>query len=80
MNIKEEIRGQVAVLSVRGAPFHQKIKSLIKDSVPNVVVDFSAVKWFASPMLGVLTASLVSLRGESGDLRLAGSAEKIILS
>ena len=86
MNIKEEIRGNVAVLSVRGAlmsgpdvaPFHEKIKSLIKDGVPNVVADFSAIKWFASPMLGVLTASLVSLRSEGGDLRLAGTAEKII--
>ena len=85
MNIKEEIREDVAILSVTGAlmsgpevaPFQDHIKRLVKDGIKNVVVDFSKVKWFGSSMLGVLTASLTTLRSEGGDLRLTGVTKKI---
>ena len=85
MRIKEEIREDVAVLSVSGplmsgpdvAPFHDHIKRLAMDGVTRVVVDFSRVKWFGSAMLGVLTASLSTLRKEGGDLRLTGIVRKI---
>jgi anti-sigma B factor antagonist len=85
MNIKEEIREDVAVLTVTGAlmsgpevaPFQEHIKKLIRDGIKYVVVDFSSVKWFGSSMLGVLTASLTTLRNEGGDLRLTGVTKKI---
>ena len=85
MNIKEEIRDNVAVLTVTGAlmsgpevgPFQDHVKRLVKDGIKNVVVDFSKVKWFGSSMLGVLTASLTTLRNEGGDLRLTGITKKI---
>ncbi len=85
MTIKEEIRGDVAVLEVRGAlmsgpevaPFHDHIKRLTKDSINKIVIDFSKVKWFGSAMLGVLTASLSTARNEGGDLRLTGITKKI---
>ena len=85
MNIKEEIREDVAVLLVTGAlmsgpevaPFQEHIKKLVRDGIKNVVVDFSSVKWFGSSMLGVLTASLTTLRNEGGDLRLTGVTKKI---
>ena len=85
MKITEEIRGNVAVLTVTGAlmsgpevaPFQDHIKRLVRDGIRNVVVDFSHVKWFGSSMLGVLTASLTTLRHEGGDLRLTGVTRKI---
>ena len=85
MKINEDIRGDVAVLSVSGAlmsgpevtRFHDHVKMLLKDGITNLVVDFSKVKWFGSAMLGVLAASLASLRAEGGDLRLTGITKKI---
>ena len=85
MNIKEEIRENVAVLSVTGnlmsgpevSPFQDHCKRLVKDGIKFVVVDFSKVRWFGSSMLGVLTASLTTLRSEGGDLRLTGITKKI---
>jgi anti-sigma B factor antagonist len=85
MKITEDIREDVAVLTVTGAlmsgpevaGFHDHIKKLIKDGIKNVVVDFSKVKWFGSSMLGVMTASLTTARNEGGDLRLTGITKKI---
>ena len=85
MKIDEDIQGDVALLSVSGAlmsgpevsEFHEHIKRLVKDGIVNVVADFSRVKWFGSSMLGVMTASLTTLRNEGGDLRLTGVTKKI---
>ena len=85
LKIGEDIRDNVAVLSVSGAlmsgpevsEFHEHIKRLVKDGIVNVVADFSKVKWFGSSMLGVMTASLTTLRNEGGDLRLTGITKKI---
>ena len=85
MRIREEIRDDVAVLTVSGAlmdgpevaAFHAHIKQLILGGINKVVVDFSKVKWFGSSMLGVLTSSLITVRKEGGDLRLAGVTKRI---
>ena len=85
MKIDEDIQGDVALLSVSGAlmsgpevsEFHEHVKRLVKDGIVNVVADFSKVKWFGSSMLGVMTASLTTLRNEGGDLRLTGVSKKI---
>lgn len=85
MTIREEIRDDVAILRVSGTlmsgpevqPFHQHIRRLVLDGITKVVVDFSKVKWFGSSMLGVLTASVASVRKEGGDLRLTGVTQKI---
>ena len=85
MKIREEIRDEVAVLTVTGAlmsgpevaPFQDHVEKLVMDGIKYAVVDFSKVKWFGSSMLGVLTASLTTLRNEGGDLRLTGITKKI---
>ena len=85
LKIEENIQENVAVLSISGAlmsgpevgEFHEHIKRLVKDGIVNVVADFSKVKWFGSSMLGVMTASLTTLRSEGGDLRLTGITKKI---
>ena len=85
MKIDEDIQGDVALLSVSGAlmsgpevsEFHEHVKRLVKVGIVNVVADFSKVKWFGSSMLGVMTASMTTLRNEGGDLRLTGVSKKI---
>jgi len=85
MRIKETIRNDVVILTITGnlmsgpdvAPFHDHIKRLVNDNLVRVIVDFSSVKWFGSSMLGVLTASLTTLRSAGGDLRLTGITKKI---
>lgn len=85
MKISEEIREDVAVLTVSGAlmsgpevaSFHDHVKKLTNGGIKNVVVDFAKVKWFGSAMLGVLIASLTTLRNAGGDMRLTGITEKI---
>ena len=85
MKISEEIREDVAVLTVTGAlmsgpevaEFHDHVKRLVKDGICRMVVDFSKVKWFGSSMLGVMTASLTTVRHEGGDMRLTGITRKI---
>ena len=85
LKIDEDLRENVAVLSVSGAlmsgpevsEFHEHIKRLVKDGIVNVVADFSKVKWFGSSMLGGMTSSLTTLRNEGGDLRLTGITKKI---
>ena len=85
MHIQEEIRDDVAVMSINGdvmggpdvASFRDHITRLIGAGITKVVIDFSGVKWFESSMLGMLTACLTMLRNAGGDLRLAGITEKI---
>ncbi len=85
MGIEGEIRDDVAVLTVNGAlrsrqdtaPFHTYIKRLAGGGITQVVVDFSEVKWFGAAMLGVLIASMETLRQAGGDIRLTGVTAKI---
>ena len=85
MTINQEIRSDVVVLTVNGslssgpevAPLHQHIKRLQTAGINKVVVDFAGVRWFGSCMLGVMTASLSTLRREGGDLLITGVASRI---
>ena len=85
MKINEEIRDDVAIRSVTGAlmsgpevaDFHEHVKRLVQDGITKLVVDFAKVKWFGSSMLGVMTASLTTVRNAGGDIRLTGITKKI---
>ena len=85
MKIREEIRGDVAVLTMSSTimwgpavtPFHTHIRRLAKDGITKVVVDFSRVKWLGSAMLGVMVGSLTTLRREGGDLRITDVTQKL---
>jgi len=85
MEIQESTRGDVVVLTLTSetisgpevSDFHDKVKGLIRDGFKKVVVDLGNVKWFGSAMLGVLVASLTTLRNAGGDLRLANVAKRV---
>jgi anti-sigma B factor antagonist len=86
MQIEEKIIDDVAVLVVSRevmtgpdvAPFHDRVKALATQGVRKVVVDFSGVPWFGSPMLGALIGSVATLRKAGGDIRLAGLTERML--
>jgi len=83
--IREEIYDDVAVLVVIGnlvagpdvAVLHDHVKKLVGSGVVRVVVDFSAVSWFGSAMLGVLAASYTTVQNAGGGVRLIGVTEKV---
>ncbi len=85
MTIKEEIKDDIAILTLTGdlmdgpevSPFHAHIKKLVDSNINRVIVDFSAIRWFGSAMLGVLTASLATVREAGGDLYLVGITKRI---
>ena len=85
MRIQEDIRGEVAVLSVDGplttypdvSTFKEYINQLVGNGTSKVVVDLSDVKWFGTPMLAELVSSVMSLRSAGGDLRLCGMTDRM---
>ncbi len=85
MQIKEEIRGDVAVLYLKGnlmggpegMEVHEKVKSLLSDKLKKIVVDLSKVKWMNSSGLGILMACMTSVNSAGGQLKISGTTEKI---
>ncbi|MBN2365457.1 MAG: anti-sigma factor antagonist [Calditrichaeota bacterium] len=85
MKIKEDIKGNIAVLTISGnmmggpetTELHDKVKSLMGDGIKKIVIDLAKVKWMNSSGLGVLMAVWGSLKKEGGNLKLANVSEKI---
>lgn len=88
MNIRigEEIEGDVAILTVSGrtlmsgpdvVDLHNHVRRLVKDGITKAVVDLSGVRWAGSSLLGVLAASLTTMRNAEGDLRICGLSGKM---
>jgi len=85
MQIKEEIRGDVAILYLKGnlmggpegMEVHEKVKSLLKDKITKIVIDLSKVKWMNSSGLGILMACLASVQNAGGKMKISSATEKI---
>ena len=85
MKIKEKIDGSVAVLTLSGKMMggpetqgvHDHIKGLISDGIINVVIDLGDVKWMNSSGMGILMASMTTLKNSEGKLALARVTEKV---
>ena len=85
MEIKEEVREDVVVLTLTSERidaqevegFHGKVKGLVHNGFKKVVVNLENVRWFGSAMLGVLVASMTTLRTAESDLRLANVAKRM---
>jgi anti-sigma B factor antagonist len=85
MKVKERIREGVAVVSVSGKMMggpeqqecHNRIKELIEDNMPWVVLDMGKVEWLNSSGLGLLMSCLTSCRNAGGDLVVAQAAKKV---
>lgn len=85
MQIKEQIEGDVVVLSLRGnlmgepetSEFRDKVKDLVRDGFLKIVLDVSKIKWVNSSGLGALISALATVNNSGGDMRLANVTEKI---
>lgn len=85
MKIKEKMKGDVAVVSLRGnlmgepdtTEVREKIYSLLQDDVRKIVLDLGKVKWINSSGLGALIAAMTSVKNKGGDMRLANITEKV---
>ena len=85
MALKEELRGDVAVLTLKGnlmggpetTEVHDKVKEFTLTGIKKIVIDLSKVKWMNSTGLGALMGSMTTLRNENGDLKLANVTDKV---
>jgi len=85
MKIKERIDNNVAILSLSGkmmggpetTAVHDHIRGLISDGISKVVIDLGGVKWINSSGLGVLMASMTTLKNSEGQMKLANVTEKV---
>lgn len=85
MALKEEIRGDVAILVLKGnlmggsetTEVHDKVKELTLTGINKVIIDLSKVKWMNSTGLGALMGSMTTVRNTGGDLKLANVTDKV---
>ncbi|MFQ6113998.1 MAG: STAS domain-containing protein [bacterium] len=85
MQIKEQMRGDVAVISLKGKlmggpetlAIHEKVKDLVGNKINKVVIDLGGVKWMNSSGLGALMGSMTTLRNAGGELKLAKVTDKV---
>lgn len=85
MKLEEDMIDGVAVLKPIGAlasgpqvtPIQERIRELSGEGTNCVVLDMTEVQWCGSPMLGVMSSSLVLLKKAGGGMRLAGLSTKV---
>lgn len=85
MSIKEKMRDDIAVLTLKGklmggsetTAVHTKVKELVERGTSKVVIDLGKVSWMNSSGLGALMGAMTSLRNANGDLKLARVTEKV---
>jgi anti-sigma B factor antagonist len=55
----------------------ERLHELIDDNKKKVVVDLGGVSWMNSSGLGILIGGLTTMRNAGGDLKLAGTTDKV---
>lgn len=85
MQINEQMKDDVAVISLRGklmggpetTAIHDKVKELVDNDIKKVVIDLGKVKWMNSSGLGVLMGSMTTVKNAKGELKLANVTDKV---
>ncbi|UCD17858.1 MAG: STAS domain-containing protein [Candidatus Zixiibacteriota bacterium] len=85
MKITEEIKGDVAVIHLKGkvmggpdaTMFHGKLHEFINGGRKKVVVNLAKVEWMSSVGLGMLISALTTMKNNGGQLILANVTEGI---
>ena len=85
MEIKETIHNDIAILELSGKMMggpethhiHEQVKALIGRGILQVVIDLGPLQWLNSAGMGVLIASLMSVRNAGGYLVIANAGEKV---
>lgn len=86
MEMKEEKRGGVLILILVGELMggegsqvvQDRIYKTIEEEILSVVLDMGGIKWMNSAGLGIIMASITTLRGSGGDLKLANVNERVL--
>lgn len=86
MEMKETQKGDVLVLTLEGELMggegsqivQDRIYKAIEENMINVVLDMGGIKWMNSAGLGIIMASITTLRGSGGDLKLANVNERVL--
>ena len=55
----------------------ERLHQLIDEGKKKVIVDLGGVSWMNSSGLGILIGGLTTMRNAGGDLKLAGTTEKV---
>jgi anti-sigma B factor antagonist len=85
MHLEEQIRGGIAVISLRGDLLYeedgnvleQKIISLTSDNISKIVFDCSNLNTINSEGLSSLLSLVKTVRTKGGDIRIAGLDEHL---
>ncbi len=85
MDMHEEMKGEVLVIALEGElmggeeskRLQDRITRAIQEDTISVVLNMDGVKWMNSSGLGMLMASLTTLRGSGGDIRLALVSDRV---
>ena len=86
MEMKEEKRGEVLVLTLEGELMGGEGSQAVQDRIYKaiekgeifVVLDMDGIKWMNSAGLGIIMASITTLRGSGGDLKLANVNKRVL--
>jgi len=85
MKFKDEIRGDIGILSLKGKlmgtpeteDLHDEVRSLLGQGAKKVVLDMSGVTWLNSMGVGSIMRSYTSVMNSGGELSLANLTEKV---
>ncbi|MBN2029399.1 STAS domain-containing protein [bacterium] len=86
MKMKEIKKGDVLVLKLEGELMggegsqivQDRIYKAIEENTIDVVLDMGGIKWMNSAGLGIIMASITTLRGSGGDLKLANVNKRVL--
>ncbi len=86
MEMKEIKKGDVLVLTLEGELMggegsqivQDRIYKAIEENMIFVVLDMGGIKWMNSAGLGIIMASITTLRGSGGNLKLANVNERVL--
>ncbi len=89
MKIEERIESDMAFFTIGGKMMggeetfriHERVKELAGKGIIRIVVDMQSLEWLNSAGLGILIASMITLRRSGGDLILVhvhGKAKEVI--
>jgi anti-sigma B factor antagonist len=85
MKFKDEIRGNIGILSLKGKlmgtpeteELHDEVRSLLGQGAKKVVLDMGGVTWLNSMGVGSIMRSYTSVMNSGGELSLANLTEKV---
>ena len=85
MALKEEMKGGISILEIKGklmggpetTEIHKRVKDLAENGVKKIVIDLGKVSWMNSTGLGALMSSLTTIRNADGDLKIARATDKV---